>query len=156
MPYAYQWQYCTNAESDCASVASGGAASAYALFSPYENLAAPDRNLWFTEYTGNHIGHMAIGYTVDTALPTISGTASHGQTLSATNGTWTSTLSPTYTYQWQDCNAGGYSRVAISGATSSSRLVATTDEGDNIRVVVTAASSSSSASASSAVTTTVT
>lgn len=38
---------------------------------------------------------------VATSLPTVSGTASVGQTLSATNGTWTGTS--VYSYKWQRC-----------------------------------------------------
>ena len=43
---------------------------------------------------------------INTALPTITGTPSVGQTLTAENGTWTN--SPTaYQYQWLRCGATG-------------------------------------------------
>ena len=91
----------------------------------------------------------------NTALPTISGTATQGQTLTATNGTWTG--SPTsYAYQWQDCNTSGASCANITGATSSSYTLPASDVGHTIRVVVTATNAGGSTPATSPQTATVT
>ena len=49
----------------------------------------------------------------NTAVPTVSGTAQVGQTLTAHNGTWSGTAPITYTYQWQREGAN------IAGATGS-------------------------------------
>ncbi|MGI8569409.1 MAG: hypothetical protein ACR2KT_10230 [Methylocella sp.] len=76
---------------------------------------------------------------VNTVVPTISGTAQVGQTLTATTGTWTH--SPTsFTYQW---NRAG---TAISGATAASYVPVTGDIGNTptVSVVATNASGSSS------------
>ena len=67
-------------------------------------------------------------------MPTISGTAQQGQTLTASNGSWTNTPS-SYAYQWQDCSS---SCVNVSGATSSSYALRSSDVGDTMDVVVTA------------------
>jgi len=86
---------------------------------------------------------------VNTAVPTISGTPQVGQTLTASQGTWSN--SPTsYAYQW---SAGG---AAISGATSSTYAPVTADAGKTITVTVTATNSAGSASATSAATSAVT
>ena len=71
---------------------------------------------------------------VNTALPTITGTAQVGQTLTASTGTWTN--SPTsYAYQW---NTNG---SPIGGATNSTYVFQTSDLGRYITVTVTAMSS---------------
>ena len=41
------------------------------------------------------------------SLPTISGTAQSGQTLTASPGSWSGTQPITYAYQWQRCNSSG-------------------------------------------------
>jgi hypothetical protein len=41
---------------------------------------------------------------LNTALPTISGTTTQGQTLTETNGTWANNPVPPFTYQWEDCD----------------------------------------------------
>jgi PKD repeat protein len=88
-----------------------------------------------------------------TAAPQISGTAQQNSTLTTSNGSWTG--SPTsYTYQWQDCGAGQCQN--ISGATSSSYTLQSSDVGATIDVVVTAANGGGSASATSAQTAAVT
>jgi hypothetical protein len=68
---------------------------------------------------------------VNTVLPAISGTPQVGQTLTATNGTWTN--SPTsFTYQWN--RAGS----AISGATASAYVPVSADVGNILTISVTA------------------
>ena len=86
----------------------------------------------------------------NTGVPTVSGTAQVGQTLSATTGSWSGTSPISFAYKWQDCNSSGASCTAIAGATSGSYLLASSDQGYTIRAVVTASNSTGSASASSA------
>lgn len=85
---------------------------------------------------------------VNTALPTISGTAQQGQALTTTAGTWSG--SPTYAYQW--LRAGS----PISGATSSSYTLTSADVGAMVMIRITATNSAGSASATSAATASVT
>lgn len=86
----------------------------------------------------------------NTAVPTVTGTARVGQTLTAAPGTWTGTPTPTYTYQWQRGTTN------ISGATSSTYVLVAADAGQTVRVVVTGTNSAGNASANSANTASVT
>lgn len=80
-------------------------------------------------------------------VPTISGTAAVGQTLTATGGAVTGTPAPTTAWQWLRNGA------AISGATSATYVVVAADQGTSITVTQTATNSAGSASATSAVVT---
>jgi hypothetical protein len=83
----------------------------------------------------------------NTAVPTITGTAQQGLTLTASNGSWSG--SPTsYTYQWQDCTSST-SCTNITGATSSTYTLQSSDVGDTIDIVVTATNASGPSSATS-------
>jgi Papain family cysteine protease len=84
----------------------------------------------------------------NTALPRISGTASLGQTLSATSGTW-SPAATAYTYQWQR-STDGVTWNSIPGATATTYVVAAGDLGARLRVSITALNSAGSGTASSA------
>jgi hypothetical protein len=85
---------------------------------------------------------------VNTAKPTISGTASVGQELSASTGTWTGGVT-SYTYQWQSCTASAVC-TDVDGATARTYGVRLTDVGSSLRVAVTAHNlSGSNATASS-------
>lgn len=80
---------------------------------------------------------------VNTAVPTISGTATVGDTLTASTGTWTSDPEPTYTYQWKRDS------VSILEATTSTYELTAEDVDTEITVTVTATNSAGSASATS-------
>ena len=70
--------------------------------------------------------------------PAGGGPAHDGETLSAGPGTWNATGTPTYTYQWQRCDAAGNDCQDIAGATSSTYTPTAADVGGTVRVVVTA------------------
>jgi subtilisin family serine protease/fibronectin type 3 domain-containing protein len=76
----------------------------------------------------------------NTGLPTISGVAKTGQTLSSSTGSWTE--SPTsYTYRWQRCDTTGANCAPIEGATATTYTLTSTDIGSTLRVAVTASNS---------------
>lgn len=102
-----------------------------------------------TELTAGHV--KSVLGPVATTLPAITGTAQVGQTLTATQGTWSNT--PTaFAYQWQDCDATGTTCNAIAGVTGSTYVLQPTDANQTVRVTVGATNAYGTASASSAIT----
>jgi hypothetical protein len=83
-------------------------------------------------------------------LPTISGTAQQGQTLTATPGTWRGSQPQTYAYQWRRCDAAGNACANIAGATANRYVLSSSDVGHTVRVRVTARNARGSAAAASA------
>jgi prepilin-type N-terminal cleavage/methylation domain-containing protein len=86
----------------------------------------------------------------NTTPPTISGQVREGQTVTASNGTWTSSRTVTYSYQWLSCDGLGLACTAISGETSAAYLVRAADIDQTLEVQVTAANVGGQAAASSA------
>ena len=86
----------------------------------------------------------------NTSLPTISGTAREGQTLTASNGSWGGATPITYAYQWQRCNSSGSSCGSIGKATNQNYVVSHTDVDNTIRVEVTATNADGTSQALSA------
>ena len=88
---------------------------------------------------------------VNTVAPVVSGTATYGQTLSTTTGTWTGVPSSfSYGYQWQRSGSN------IGGATGATYQLTSSDVGYTIRCVVTATNTAGSTAANSNSTATVT
>lgn len=81
-----------------------------------------------------------------TVVPAITGTRTVGQTLTSSSGTWPSTSSG-YLYQWQRSSDGGVTWTSISGATSSTYVLATADAGYQIRSQVSLTANAGSSSA---------
>jgi hypothetical protein len=88
---------------------------------------------------------------VNSAVPTITGTAKVGVTLTASDGTWTN--SPTsFSYQWQRCSSDGTGCGDINGATSKTYSPTNGDVGHALRVSVTAANADGKATVDSGAT----
>ncbi|MEJ7568667.1 MAG: hypothetical protein WKF41_10420 [Gaiellaceae bacterium] len=92
---------------------------------------------------------------VNTAPPTISGTTQVGQTLTASNGTWTNSPS-SFAYQWLRCNGGGNQCASVANGTQKTYTLVGADAGRTIRVRVTATNADGSNAAESAQTTAIT
>lgn len=89
-----------------------------------------------------------------TGEPTISGTPIVGNTLTASNGSFSGTGPFNYTYRWLRCPASGSGGngegcTAISGATFKRYIVRQADVGHRLRVRVTAANSEGTATETS-------
>jgi subtilase family serine protease len=85
----------------------------------------------------------------NTTPPTITGIATTN-TLSAAPGTWSGYPTPTFAYQWQDCDVTGANCLDIVGATNTSYTPVDADGGLTLRAVVTATNSQGSSAVSSA------
>ncbi len=84
---------------------------------------------------------------VNTAAPTLTGTAQAGVTVTAATGTWNGTPPLTFTYQWQLCNSAGASCTNISGAIGANYTIPASAIGSTLAVSVTATNSAGSAAA---------
>ena len=155
--FAYQWRQCDAAGQNCADIASATAAA-------YQ-LAAGDVGATVrVVVTGsNSAGQASAASAVsavvaaapvaptNTALPSLSGSAVQGQSLTADPGSWSGSPAPTFAYQWRQCDAAGQNCADIASATTASYQLAAGDVGATVRVVVTGSNSAGQASAASAV-----
>lgn len=87
----------------------------------------------------------------NSAVPVISGTLTPGQLLTTTNGTWNVTPD-SYSYQWQSSATSNGSYADISGATSSSYTLTSTEVGKFLKVIVTATNDAGGVQSTSAAT----
>ena len=153
--FTYAWERCDTAGSNCAAI--GGAtnnvytvASADGGHTLRVAVTAHNASGTGTAESNQTATVSAATAPQNTALPTITGTASVGSTLTATNGMWTGTTPITYTYAWERCSANGGSCAAIGGATAQTYEVVSADAAGTLRVVVTAANGGGSGQATSA------
>ena len=85
----------------------------------------------------------------NTTPPTIGGTPTVGETLTASDGIWSN--SPTsFAYQWLRCNGGGNSCASVANGTQKTYTLVGADAGHTIRARVTATNADGSSSAESA------
>jgi hypothetical protein len=89
------------------------------------------------------VGNSYSAAPVNSVAPVVTGTATVGSTLTTTNGTWSGSPTPTFTYQWQRATSN------ISGETASTYVIQSADVNSTVRCVVTATNPLGAASANS-------
>ena len=97
--------------------------------------------------TSNPTGIVTAARPVNTAEPSISGTARVGSTLEANRGQWAGDQPITYSFVWLRCTNQGDNCSEIQGANDTTYVVRDADTGRTIRVRVTARNDRGSASA---------
>jgi hypothetical protein len=140
--YTYQWRRCSAAGSSCVSI-SGATASSFVLGASDVGSAVRVQ-VTAANAGGSSVAALSAATSAvlpaapsNQSVPTISGTAQDGQTLTASPGSWTS--SPTsYSYQWRRCDSGGSNCASISGATGTTYSLGVSDIGSTLRVQVVA------------------
>ena len=91
----------------------------------------------------------AARFPVNTAVPSVEGTAQDGQTLTASDGTWTGAEPISFTYKWLRCDSAGEHCGDMAGATSSTYVVGHEDVGRTLRVRAKATNGAGSTSGAS-------
>ncbi len=156
--FSYQWQSCTALNSVCSDLA-GATGQSYTVATSQIGLLlratvtatnSLGKNSAFSNLTSAVVAKASAP--LETALPTISGNASVGQTLQVSTGTWTGVASNGFAFQWSRCNANGANCASIGGATGESYGVGQADLGLALRATVTASNATGKSSATSAAT----
>jgi sugar lactone lactonase YvrE len=153
--FYYQWQRCNAFGEECVEIERGSEES-------YTSGEADfGHTLRVTVYAYNSAGE-ATAHSAPTSViirtppanlstPEVVGTARTGATLVARPGSWSGAPAPTYSYQWELCEADGSRCGDINGATSASYAIESADLEGTLRVIVTANNRVGSANATSVV-----
>ncbi len=151
--YSYQWRQCNSVGEECSDI-SGATNETYTLSNgdvgnTLRIVVTASNIAGYTSGTSEATAVIDPLAPSDDSLPSISGTAANGQTLTASTGTWTGTTPISYSYQWRQCNSAGGECSNISGATSSTYVLGRDDVGSTIRIVVAASNAAGSTSSTS-------
>lgn len=146
--YTYEWQRCDSTGGACVSIGGGATGTRYTVTS-----TDVDHRIKVSVTATNASGSgtatsratdvvKATGSApVDKTPPAISGTFKEGGTLNVDEGNWTASPSPTFTFQWQRCDATGGGCIDLTGVTAKSYKPVTADVGATLRVKVNATNS---------------
>jgi alpha-tubulin suppressor-like RCC1 family protein len=144
---SYQWEHCNSTGGECASIA-GATSSEYKL-----GEGQIGTTLRLRVGVGNSLGSVTaasattevigdIANLMNNLAPSIGGTPSSGQTLTAKGGSWSGLEAISYAYQWESCNSYGGSCKNIEGATASTYVLGVGNIGNTLRVRVSASETS--------------
>jgi hypothetical protein len=147
--YAYQWQRCSSGVTSCADIA-GATAQTYVATSSDVGYGLRVR-VTATNPSGQGVASSAPTANVistsgpepeNIAFPVVTGTPAPGNTLTTSNGAWTGTPAPTFTYAWQQCDTNGQNCIDVEGVEGNTYPVITADLGYEIRAIVIASNGS--------------
>ena len=144
LAFAYQWQRCDAQGANCQAPTSGLTTTVVSQ----DNGSTLRFQVTATSAVGSTSSSVltnVVGTAVpnNTTAPSIQGTATVGQTLTAVPGDWISPTTATFTFKWETC-AGA--TCAIVG-TASSYTLASSDLGRQIKLTVTATNAAGAVSA---------
>jgi PASTA domain len=139
--FAYAWGRCNSDYERCDFIP-GAVARTYVL------AAADVGHHIYVRVTGTNVAGSSSEYSDPTALvrpsgpmntapPVVRGTAIVGETLNASDGSWSGPTPIQYTYQWQACDAAGAACVDLQGERLSFIELRSAHVGKRLRVVVT-------------------
>lgn len=145
--YAYQWQRCDSSGGACKAIASATGTRYTVTSADVGQTLTVAVTATNTSGSGTATSRptavvKATGSApVDTSPPAISGTFKEGTTLTVAPGSWSGSPAPTFTYQWQRCDATGGACVDLAGSSATTYAAVTADVGSTLRVKVTATNS---------------
>jgi hypothetical protein len=152
----YQWQRCDDATPGSCSDIGGATASTYVLTtSEYLKRVRVITKATNSDSNASQpsVNTAAISQIpANTIVPALSGTARVGQTLTASNGSWTPASGVTFTNAWWRCtdNVSIGSCTAIPSQTGTTYTLVAADDGKYIRARVTGATTAGTSPADSA------
>ena len=133
--YSYQWRRCDSAGKNCGAVFTAPSSSPTYVLQDADVGHTMSVVVTATNSVGPTVqGSFAENGAVtpgNTAAPSVSGTAQVGKTLTESHGSWLPS-SPTYAYQWADCDAAGANCSGISGANSQTYTLTQADVGHTV------------------------
>jgi hypothetical protein len=151
--FTFIWQRCDSSGANCSPI-SGGTNTTYVLVS--DDVGKRIRVLVTASNSDGSASALSDATAVvtdvnsgapqNTGQPSISGTPTQGQRLTATSGTWTGAQPISFSYQWVHCPSDGGAPdgsncTNIAGATGTSYVLASSDVGWRIRIRVTGTNS---------------
>ncbi|WP_224360782.1 hypothetical protein [Hyalangium versicolor] len=149
----YQWERCTAEGQECAAVPSANgmqfllaAADVGSTLQVLVSATDADRT---SESRAPRTGVILPLAPTLRSPPTLSGEARVGSTLTGNSGSWASSSSLTYGYQWLRCDPSGEGCTPVGGATASSYVLSAADVDATLRLELTATNAGGSATARS-------
>ena len=154
---SYQWRQCDSAGANCLDIAAASAttyAVAAADIGHTIRVRETATNAYGQGFADSGATAVVNGNApVNSAPPTISGTATDGQTLSLNPGVWTGTAPISRSYSWRRCDPSGTNCVDIAGASITSYVLVAADVDHTIRARETATNGYGQSSVESAAST---
>jgi hypothetical protein len=153
--FTYQWQRCASDGRACGDITAGTSKT----YSPTTGDVGHALRVVVTAVNADGRSSATSSPTdpvnsqngpTSTVKPALSGSATIGDTLRVSNGSWSPQPS-SFSRQWQRCEADGTACLNIAGATGQSYGVRVADVGHRLRALVTARTSSGSTIAASSV-----
>lgn len=151
MAYAYAWERCDATGTACTPLGTGQSYTVTPADVGFRLAARVDAsNVAGSASATVLTAAVAAAAPANTALPTVSGIAREGATLTATTGSWSGTAPIAYDFRWKRCAADGSGCATITGAQSQTYVPTAADGGSTLRITVIARNAGGQRTATSA------